>query len=166
MKEDLRAMGRAVVELSGVTKRYGSMTALEALDLAVYEGELLSLLGPSGCGKTTTLNVIAGFAAPDAGRVVIDGEPVHGVHRQAAFVFQNYSLLAWLSAIGNVELAVAAAFPACDGRGWAACRIARTERGNWRFLRSNGGWGEEHPNPSHRFPRRTRSFPSSASRRC
>jgi len=98
-------MGRAVVELSGVTKRYGAVTALDALDLAVYEGELLSLLGPSGCGKTTTLNVIAGFAAPDAGRVVIDGDDVTAEpawRRGLGVVFQSYALFPHMSVAENV----------------------------------------------------------------
>ena len=98
-------MGRAVVELSGVSKRYGAVTALDALDLAVYEGELLSLLGPSGCGKTTTLNVIAGFAVPDAGRVVIDGDDVTAApawRRGLGVVFQSYALFPHMSVADNV----------------------------------------------------------------
>src|SRR5690348_13992793 len=54
-------MARPVVELQGCTKDYGGVRAVDGLDLAVLEGEFLSLLGPSGCGKTTTLNLIAGF---------------------------------------------------------------------------------------------------------
>jgi putative spermidine/putrescine transport system ATP-binding protein len=98
-------MGRAVVELVGVSKRYGAVTALDALDLAVYEGELLSLLGPSGCGKTTTLNVIAGFASPDAGRVVIDGNDVTAEpawRRGLGVVFQSYALFPHMSVADNV----------------------------------------------------------------
>src|SRR3989442_9102778 len=98
-------MGRAVVELTGISKRYGAVTALDALDLAVYEGELLSLLGPSGCGKTTTLNVIAGFAVPDAGRVVIDGDDVTAEpawRRGLGVVFQSYALFPHMSVADNV----------------------------------------------------------------
>ena len=98
-------MGRGVVELSGVSKRYGAVTALDAVDLTVYEGELLSLLGPSGCGKTTTLNVIAGFAAPDTGRVVIDGSDVTGEpawRRGLGVVFQSYALFPHMSVADNV----------------------------------------------------------------
>jgi spermidine/putrescine ABC transporter ATP-binding subunit len=98
-------MARAVVELSGVSKRYGAVSALEAVDLSVYEGELLSLLGPSGCGKTTTLNVIAGFAAPDTGRVVIDGSDVTGEpawRRGLGVVFQSYALFPHMSVGDNV----------------------------------------------------------------
>jgi putative spermidine/putrescine transport system ATP-binding protein len=98
-------MGRSVVELLGVSKRYGAVTALDAVDLVVYEGELLSLLGPSGCGKTTTLNVIAGFAAPDAGRVVIDGDDVTAEpawRRGLGVVFQSYALFPHMSVADNV----------------------------------------------------------------
>src|SRR5258706_11380489 len=98
-------MARTVVDLVGVSKRYGSVTALDALDLAVYEGELLSLLGPSGCGKTTTLSVIAGFAAPDAGRVVIDGDDVTAEpawRRGLGVVFQSYALFPHMSVADNV----------------------------------------------------------------
>jgi len=98
-------MARTVVELSKVSKRYGAVVALDALDLAVYEGELLSLLGPSGCGKTTTLNVVAGFAAPDAGRVVIDGDDVTGEpawRRGLGVVFQSYALFPHMSVADNI----------------------------------------------------------------
>ena len=98
-------MGRTVVELSGVSKRYGAVTALDGIDLSVYEGELLSLLGPSGCGKTTTLNVIAGFAAPDGGRVLIDGTDVTGQaawQRGLGVVFQSYALFPHMSVAENV----------------------------------------------------------------
>jgi putative spermidine/putrescine transport system ATP-binding protein len=98
-------MARTVVELIEVSKRYGAVVALDALDLAVYEGELLSLLGPSGCGKTTTLNVIAGFAAPDAGRVLVDGDDVTGEpawRRGLGVVFQSYALFPHMSVADNV----------------------------------------------------------------
>jgi spermidine/putrescine ABC transporter ATP-binding subunit len=96
---------RAVVELRSVSKRYGAVTALDALDLTVREGELLALLGPSGCGKTTTLNVIAGFVAPDAGRVLIDGADVTGEpawRRGLGVVFQSYALFPHMSVADNV----------------------------------------------------------------
>src|SRR5262249_8139308 len=98
-------MARTVVEVAKVSKRYGAVVALNALDLAVYEGELMSLLGPSGCGKTTTLNVIAGFATPDAGRVLIDGDDVTGEpawRRGLGVVFQSYALFPHMSVADNV----------------------------------------------------------------
>jgi len=98
-------MARAVVELSGCTHDYGALRAVDRVDLTVHEGELLSLLGPSGCGKTTTLNLIAGFLEPTAGRIVIDGEdvtrrPAHA--RDLGMVFQSYALFPHMSVFDNV----------------------------------------------------------------
>jgi spermidine/putrescine ABC transporter ATP-binding subunit len=98
-------MPRAVVELRGCTRDFGAVRAVDALDLAVHEGELLSLLGPSGCGKTTTLNLIAGFVTPSAGRVIVDGQdvtarPPH--ERGLGVVFQSYALFPHMSVFENV----------------------------------------------------------------
>jgi putative spermidine/putrescine transport system ATP-binding protein len=102
-------MARAVVELRGCTREYGGVPAVADLDLTVYEGELLSLLGPSGCGKTTTLNLIAGFVPPTAGRVLVDGQdvtdrPAH--QRGLGMVFQSYALFPHLSVFENVAFAL------------------------------------------------------------
>jgi spermidine/putrescine ABC transporter ATP-binding subunit len=93
------------VELRGCTREYGTVRAVDALDLAATEGEFLALLGPSGCGKTTTLNLIAGFVEPTAGRILIDGEDVTGrpAHlRGLGVVFQSYALFPHLSVRENV----------------------------------------------------------------
>jgi putative spermidine/putrescine transport system ATP-binding protein len=94
-----------VVELRGCTRDYGALRAVDALDLAVEEGEFLALLGPSGCGKTTTLNLVAGFVPPTAGRILIDGADVTGrpPHvRGLGVVFQSYALFPHLSVRENV----------------------------------------------------------------
>jgi len=57
------------LELNNLTKRYGTVTSVDAIDLKVERGEFICLLGPSGCGKTTTLRMIAGFLAPDVGEI-------------------------------------------------------------------------------------------------
>src|SRR5229473_2185553 len=67
------------VELDGVTKRFGKITALDDISLLVRRGELITLLGPSGCGKTTLLNLVAGFLVPDSGEIAIDGQRVTNV---------------------------------------------------------------------------------------
>jgi spermidine/putrescine ABC transporter ATP-binding subunit len=98
-------MARAVVELHGCTRDFGQVRAVDALDLTVHEGEFLSLLGPSGCGKTTTLNLLAGFVEPTAGRIVIDGEDMTGRPPHArglGVVFQSYALFPHLSVFENV----------------------------------------------------------------
>jgi putative spermidine/putrescine transport system ATP-binding protein len=96
---------KVVVELRGCARDYGAVRAVDGLDLTVYEGEFLALLGPSGCGKTTTLNLIAGFIEPTAGRILIDGEDVTGrpAHlRGLGVVFQSYALFPHLSVRENV----------------------------------------------------------------
>ena len=105
----LTAPGRGAatpdVELRGVTKRFGSVAAVDAIDLEVLPGEFLSLLGPSGCGKTTTLRLVAGFERPDAGEVRIGGQDVSRVppyRRDVNTVFQSYALFPHLSVLDNV----------------------------------------------------------------
>jgi len=105
----------AYIEIQGLGKSFRvkktDRHVLQDVNLSVERGEFISVVGFMGCGKSTFLNLVAGLQSPDAGRVTIDGEVVRGVRKEAAYVFQNYSLLPWLSAIGNVQLAVAAAFP-------------------------------------------------------
>jgi putative spermidine/putrescine transport system ATP-binding protein len=95
----------SVVKLLGVSKHFGALRALDDVDLTVEEGEFLSLLGPSGCGKTTTLNVLAGFVAPDHGRVLIDGADVTDqppYQRGLGVVFQSYALFPHMTVADNV----------------------------------------------------------------
>ena len=97
----------------------------EDVNLTVERGEFVSIVGFMGCGKSTFLNIVAGLQPADAGRVTIGGDVVRGVRKETAYVFQNYSLLPWLSAIGNVQLAVATAFPSWPTRAAAgACADA------------------------------------------
>jgi nitrate/nitrite transport system ATP-binding protein len=84
---------------------------LRDVSLDIDEGEFVSIVGAMGSGKSTLLSLLAGLTMPDRGTISIGGDPVRGVHRHAAFVFQNYSLLPWFSALENVRLAVEAAFP-------------------------------------------------------
>ena len=85
----------AELRLEGLTKRFGTVTAVDGIDLVVADGELLVLLGASGAGKTTTLRLMAGLERPDAGRVLIGGRDLTAggpAERDVAFVFQQYSL--------------------------------------------------------------------------
>ncbi len=84
----------------------GPFTALKEVDLKIKEGEFVSLIGHSGCGKSTVLNVVAGLYRASRGGVVLNGREVNAPGPERAVVFQNHSLLPWLTAFQNVELAV------------------------------------------------------------
>ena len=106
--------GPPVLELDGVTKTYGPETAVSGLDLAVREGELLTLLGPSGCGKTTTLRMIAGLETPTEGTVSVGGDVVAGdgasvppEERGVGMVFQEFALFPHLTVAENVAFGLA-----------------------------------------------------------
>jgi putative spermidine/putrescine transport system ATP-binding protein len=94
------------VRLEGLRRRFGTVHALDGLDLELTPGELVALLGPSGCGKTTALRVLAGLEDTDEGRVLLDGRDITMVpanRRDMGMVFQAYSLFPHLTARENVE---------------------------------------------------------------
>ena len=84
----------------------GPFTALQGVDLKISKGEFVSLIGHSGCGKSTVLNVVAGLYQASRGGVVLNGKEVTAPGPERAVVFQNHSLLPWLTSYQNVELAV------------------------------------------------------------
>ena len=93
------------VLLSSVTKKYGDVTALHALDLEIREGEFLTLLGPSGCGKTTTLRLVAGFIQPTSGTIYLGDDDITAVapqHRRIGMVFQDYALFPHMTVRENI----------------------------------------------------------------
>ncbi|PTM51915.1 ABC transporter ATP-binding protein [Phreatobacter oligotrophus] len=93
------------VVLAGVAKRYGSVTAVKPLDLAIPGGTLTTLLGPSGCGKTTLLRMIAGLEQASEGRILIGGQDVTRLsagERNVSMVFQSYALFPHMSVVENV----------------------------------------------------------------
>ena len=95
----------AAIELRGIGKRYGALWAVRGVSFRVAPGEFFTLLGPSGCGKTTVLRMIAGFADPDEGEILLDGRPVAGVppwRRELGLVFQNYALWPHLDVFDHV----------------------------------------------------------------
>lgn len=95
----------ASVSLRGVSKAYGNFHAVRMLDLDVKEGEFLVLLGPSGCGKTTTLRMVAGFAQPTTGQILIGGADVTNLPprlRNIGMVFQNYALFPNMTVAENI----------------------------------------------------------------
>jgi putative spermidine/putrescine transport system ATP-binding protein len=96
----------AYLELQGLHRAFGGVVALNGIDVALEEGEFLSLLGPSGCGKTTALRLVAGFDRPDSGSIVVGGKDVTRMppnRRDMGMVFQAYSLFPNMTAAQNVE---------------------------------------------------------------
>ena len=99
-------MSGTAISLSGLSKHYGDVKAVDDLDLQVAEGEFFSMLGPSGSGKTTVLRLIAGFEQPTGGRIELGGADVTGLpahQRDVNTVFQDYALFPHLSVRQNVE---------------------------------------------------------------
>jgi putative spermidine/putrescine transport system ATP-binding protein len=98
--------GAADIRLENVSKRFGEVVAVDAIDLEIQHGEFFTLLGPSGSGKTTTLRMIAGFEDPDAGTVELGGRDVTGIppyDREVNTVFQDYALFPHMTVGQNVE---------------------------------------------------------------
>jgi nitrate/nitrite transport system ATP-binding protein len=103
------------IEIKNVSKGYGSNGArnevLAGLNLSVEEGEFVVIVGYSGTGKTTLMNMLSGLAKPDSGEVQLEGKPIEGPGPDRSLVFQNYSLLPWLTVTENIALAVDNVFP-------------------------------------------------------
>jgi len=100
------AAAPADIRLRGLTKRFGDVVAVDAVDLDIAPGEFFTLLGPSGSGKTTTLRMIAGFEVPDSGAIELAGRDVSGLppyDRPVNTVFQDYALFPHMSVLQNVE---------------------------------------------------------------
>ncbi len=90
--------------------RKGPFVALTDINLDIHEGEFVSLIGHSGCGKSTLLNLVAGLTAPTRGALLLSGREIAGPGPDRGVVFQNHSLLPWLTCSGNVHLAVERVF--------------------------------------------------------
>ena len=105
----------AFLEISRADKGYGPKwnrtEVLADINLEVERGEFIAIVGFSGAGKTTLVNLLSGLAFPDKGSVTLDGKPVTGPGPERGLVFQNYSLLPWLTVFENIALAVDQVFP-------------------------------------------------------
>nr|WP_321409976.1 ABC transporter ATP-binding protein [uncultured Carboxylicivirga sp.] len=103
------------LELRNVSKSYGTgdqkVEVLKNINLKINEGEFIAIVGFTGSGKTTLISLIAGLTEPDEGEILLKGKKINGPGPDRGVVFQNYSLLPWLSVHGNVELAVKQVFP-------------------------------------------------------
>ncbi|MDF3055989.1 MAG: cmpD 2 [Rariglobus sp.] len=104
----------AFLELKNVSKSFGSHSVLSGVNLSIADGEFVAIVGYSGQGKTTLISLIAGLIKPDSGEVSLEGDIVTGPGPDRGLVFQNYSLLPWLSVYENIALAVDQVFPQWD----------------------------------------------------
>jgi nitrate/nitrite transport system ATP-binding protein len=122
------------VKVEGLARRFpsagGQLAVFENVNFAIEKGEFICIIGHSGCGKSTILNILAGLDQPSAGAITMDGREVAGPSLDRGVVFQNYSLLPWLSALSNVTFAVAARWPR-----WSTQQVREH---SYRFLETVG----------------------------
>jgi nitrate/nitrite transport system ATP-binding protein len=129
-------MSKPFLHIEDLTKRHpgrgksAGVVVFERLNLGIERGEFVSLIGHSGCGKSTLLNLIAGLEQPSDGYVFVGGKVVRGPGLARGVIFQNHSLLPWLSALGNVAFSVRARHP-----DWTRTQI---HEHSLRFLRLVG----------------------------
>ena len=101
----------SLLELNNVSKSFGSSCVLKDVNLSIAKGEFVAIVGFSGAGKTTLISLIAGLLKADSGTVKLNDQPVTGPGPDRGIVFQNYSLLPWLTVCENISLAVDQVFP-------------------------------------------------------
>lgn len=101
----------AFLELQNISKRFGANEVLSDVSLSIDRGEFVAIIGYSGAGKSTLINLIAGLIQPDSGTVTLNDLEITGPGLDRGIVFQNYSLLPWLTVTENITLAVNQAFP-------------------------------------------------------
>ncbi len=96
----------SLLELNNVSKSFGGACVLKDVNLSIAKGEFVAIVGFSGAGKTTLVSILAGLLQPDTGSVLFEGREMDGPGPDRGLVFQNYSLLPWLTVFENVKLAV------------------------------------------------------------
>jgi nitrate/nitrite transport system ATP-binding protein len=114
------SLSKKFVEISDVGMTFetakGSFIALKNINLTIEQGEFITLIGHSGCGKSTLLNLIAGLTLPSTGHLICAGREIAGPGPDRGVVFQNHSLLPWLTCYANVYLAVERVFSASESK--------------------------------------------------
>jgi nitrate/nitrite transport system ATP-binding protein len=137
-------MNRSFLQVEQLAKRFVSkqetLTVFEKANFSIEKGEFVCIIGHSGCGKSTIMNTLAGLEAPTEGVVIMDGREVSGPSLDRGVVFQNYSLLPWLTALDNVIFGVAARWPQ-----WSKKEIRNH---SLRYLAMVGLQGVEQRKPS------------------
>jgi len=128
------------LNIDSVHRRYGEFVALEDVNLQIWPGEFVTIIGHSGCGKSTLLNLIAGLDHPSEGTVQLLGQTITGPGPDRAMVFQNYSLLPWMTVRQNVTEALKAALPQYP----AAQRNMAADHA----LKTVGLWTHQHKRPT------------------
>src|SRR3984885_9312151 len=106
-----------LLRIDAVVKKFGTFKAVDRLSLDIRSGEFFALLGPSGCGKTTLLRMLAGFEAPDEGRILLNGKDIAQVlphERPVNMMFQNYALFPHLSVLDNIAFGLKRARMPCE----------------------------------------------------
>ncbi len=114
------SLAAPLVRFESVTKRFGDVVAVDGVSLDIAEGEFFALLGPSGCGKTTLMRLLAGFAVPDEGRILLNGEDIAGLpphRRPSSMMFQTYALFPHLNVEKNIGFGL-------KQQGWEKARAA------------------------------------------
>ena len=104
-------MNESVLEINNLAKSFDDVCVFSGLNLRLDANEIVAILGPSGCGKSTLLNMIAGLDMATGGEISLEGEVLTGPGPERAVVFQNHSLLPWLSVYQNIEMAVKKVMP-------------------------------------------------------
>lgn len=110
-------MDKPFISVEGLAKRFpessgtGELTVFDDVWFSIEEGEFVCIIGHSGCGKSTILNILAGLDAPSTGVIIVGGEAISGPSLDRAVIFQGHALMPWMSALENIQLAVASRFP-------------------------------------------------------
>ena len=117
-------MSGGFISVQGIAKRFpepdgkGLLTVFENVWFDVAKGELACMIGHSGCGKSTILNALAGLDVTSEGTIVVGGKHVEGPSLDRAVIFQSHALMPWMTALGNIELAVSSRHP-----GWSRAEV-------------------------------------------